>query len=114
MVNPPNQPSHVALPSDRWFRFQGESLYTTNAVNLYAVRGFLAARTAPSFHRIPAQKQFLLSEKLIKSQLKALIAQKLWDLTAFFKVINQYDEEVIKAVEVIRNDGMFKKYQIQP
>jgi carboxyl-terminal processing protease len=60
------------------------------------------------------EKQYPLSEKLIKSQMKALIAQKLWDLTAFFKVVNQNDPEVIKAVEVIRNDAMFKKYQIQP
>jgi carboxyl-terminal processing protease len=59
------------------------------------------------------EKQYLLSERLIKSQLKALIAQKLWDVTAFFKVFNQSDDEVIKAVEVIRNDGFFKKYQIQ-
>ena len=60
------------------------------------------------------EKQYLLSEELIKSQLKALTAQKLWDVTAFFKVVNQHDPEVIKAVEVIQNDGLFKKYQIQP
>ena len=60
------------------------------------------------------EKQYLLSERLIKSQLKALIAQKLWDVTAFFNVVNQNDDEVIKAVEVIGNDGMFRKYQIQP
>jgi len=60
------------------------------------------------------EKQYSLSEKLIKSQLKALIAQKLWDVTAFFGVVNQNDNEVIKAVEVIRNDGLFRKYKIQP
>jgi carboxyl-terminal processing protease len=59
------------------------------------------------------EKQYFLSEKLIKSQLKALIAQKLWDITAFFRVANQDDDEVIKAVEVIQNDGLFKKYQIK-
>jgi len=60
------------------------------------------------------EKQYILSERLIKSQIKALIAQKLWDVTAFFNVVNQNDDEVIKAVEVIGNDGLFKKYQIQP
>jgi carboxyl-terminal processing protease len=60
------------------------------------------------------EKQYPLSEKIIKSQMKALIAQKLWDVTAFFNIINQNDNEVIKAVEVIQNDVLFKKYQIQP
>jgi len=60
------------------------------------------------------EKQYKLSERLIKSQLKALIAQKLWDVTSFFNVVNQNDAEVLKAVEVIGNDGLFKKYQIQP
>ena len=60
------------------------------------------------------EKEYPLSEKIIKSQMKALIAQKLWDVTAFFNIINQNDNEVIKAVEVIQNDGLFRKYQIQP
>ena len=60
------------------------------------------------------EKQYLLSEKLIKSQIKALIAQKLWDITAFFQIVNQSDDEVMKAVEVMQNDGLFKKYRIQP
>ena len=58
--------------------------------------------------------QFTLSEKLLKNQLKALIAQKLWDLTAFYKVFNQGDEEVNKAVEIIQNDEIFRKFRIQP
>jgi carboxyl-terminal processing protease len=59
------------------------------------------------------EKQYKLSEKLIKSQLKALIAQKLWDVTAFYKVVNQSDDEVMKAVDVISSDDLFLKYQIQ-
>jgi carboxyl-terminal processing protease len=58
--------------------------------------------------------QYPLSEKLIKTQLKALIAQKLWDLTAFYKVFNKDDNELNKAVEVIQNDELFRKYKIQP
>ncbi len=59
------------------------------------------------------EKQYGLSEKLIKNQLKALIAQKLWDVNAFFMIINQNDEEVQKAIEVIKDDASFKKMNIQ-
>ena len=58
------------------------------------------------------EKQFALSEKLIKSQLKSLIAQKLWDVNASFQVINQYDQEVQKAVGVIKDDATFEKFGI--
>ncbi|HSN50677.1 MAG TPA: hypothetical protein VLR52_05550, partial [Bacteroidales bacterium] len=59
------------------------------------------------------EKQYALSEKLIKNQLKALIAQKLWDVNAFFMVINQNDEEVQKAIEVINDDAIFRKMNLQ-
>jgi len=59
-------------------------------------------------------EQYPLSEKLINTQLKALIAQKLWDLTAFYKVFNKDDNELTRAVEVIQNDDLFRKYKIQP
>ncbi len=55
------------------------------------------------------EKEYALSEKLIKNQLKALIAQKLWDINAFFMVVDQYDYEVQRAIEVIRNDALFDK-----
>ena len=55
------------------------------------------------------EKEYALSEKLIKNQLKALIAQKLWDINAFFMVVDQYDYEVQRAIEVIKNDALFDK-----
>jgi carboxyl-terminal processing protease len=54
-------------------------------------------------------EQYKLSEDFIKIQIKALLAQKLWDTNAFYKVINQGDEEIQKAVKVINDDSMFKK-----
>ena len=57
-------------------------------------------------------KGYEASEKLIKSQIKGIIAQKLWDLNELYAVINQYDEEVQKAIEVIQDDAMFEKLQI--
>jgi carboxyl-terminal processing protease len=59
------------------------------------------------------EKGYLAAERLIKNQLKALIAQKLWDLNTFYEVINQYDVEVLKAVNVIKDDALYKKLKIQ-
>lgn len=53
------------------------------------------------------EAQFARSEQLIKAQLKGLIAQKLWDMEAYYAVINQYDPEVIKAVAVMKDDAVF-------
>lgn len=43
------------------------------------------------------------SRKLIATQLKALIAQKLWGMNEYFLVVNQNDETVGKAREVLRD-----------
>jgi carboxyl-terminal processing protease len=58
------------------------------------------------------EKGYGLSEKLIKSQLKGMIAQKLWDMTELFTIINQYDEEVLKAIEVVEDDALYQKLKI--
>ncbi len=58
------------------------------------------------------EKGYKASEKLIKSQIKGLIAEKLWNLSAFYEVANQDDEEVIKAVEVIEDNALFDKLKI--
>ncbi|MEI7501158.1 MAG: S41 family peptidase [Bacteroidota bacterium] len=58
------------------------------------------------------EKGYAASEKLIKSQIKGLIAQKLWDMNELYAIVNQYDEEVLKAVEVIQDDRLFEKLKI--
>ena len=58
------------------------------------------------------EKGYKASEPLIKAQIKGLIAEKLWDLSTFYQVANQVDDEVIKAVEVIQDDAMFDKLKI--
>jgi len=52
------------------------------------------------------------SELLIKSQIKGLIAQKLWDMKELYAIVNQSDEEVQKAIEVIRDNALFDKLNI--
>jgi carboxyl-terminal processing protease len=59
------------------------------------------------------EKQYALSESLIKSQIKASIAEKLWDITVYFKIMNHEDNEVQKAISVIKNDALFDKLGIQ-
>lgn len=39
----------------------------------------------------------------IKNQIKALIADNLWGNTEYYSIINEYDSNVIKAVEVLNN-----------
>lgn len=57
-------------------------------------------------------KGYAASERLIKAQIKGLIAQKLWDMNELYAIINQADEEVLKALEVIQDDAMFEKLKI--
>jgi len=58
------------------------------------------------------EKEWTASEKLIKSQIKGLIAQKLWDMNEMYAIINQVDDEVIKAVQVIQDGAMFDSLKI--
>ena len=59
------------------------------------------------------EKEYGLSERLIRSQIKSLIAQKLWDVNASFMIINREDHEVQKAIGVIKDDAAFDKPGIQ-
>jgi carboxyl-terminal processing protease len=59
------------------------------------------------------EKQYGLSESLIKAQIKAAIAEKLWDVNDYFKVINNEDNEVQKAIGVIKDNALFDKLGIQ-
>lgn len=59
------------------------------------------------------EKEYAVSESLIKSQIKSLIAEKLWDINASYKIINHEDNEVQKAIGVIKDDALFDKLGIQ-
>lgn len=55
------------------------------------------------------EEQFAISEALIKAQIKGLIAQKLYDITSFYIIANEMDPEVVRAVEIIRDDSLFQE-----
>lgn len=59
------------------------------------------------------EKEYGLSGTLIKAQIKSLIAQKLWDVNASYKIINREDREVQKAIGVIKDDAAFDKLGLQ-
>ncbi len=53
------------------------------------------------------QKEFQRSEKVLKRQLKALVARNLWDDTAYFQIINKENKSLQKAIEILEDE---KKY----
>lgn len=44
------------------------------------------------------------SEKYMRNQIKALIANNLWDYSEFFRIFNRYNDALTKAIEVIEDD----------
>ncbi len=53
------------------------------------------------------KKEYQRSEKVLKMQLKALIARNLWGDTAYFQVINGENKSLQKAIEILEDE---KKY----
>jgi carboxyl-terminal processing protease len=51
------------------------------------------------------------SEKLITTQLKALIARDLWDTNAYYVIINDINVFMVKALQCLQDDT-FKKMKI--
>jgi len=56
---------------------------------------------------IPQNEELMLSNELIKMQLKALIARNLFEFKSYFQVITQIDEGFSTAIIVLKNDQYF-------
>lgn len=54
------------------------------------------------------QTQFDTSKKLIKLQLKALVARDLWDINEYYQIIDSENESLQKALEVLRTKGAYE------
>ncbi len=54
-------------------------------------------------------EQLEKSKPLICMQIKALLARDLFDMTAYFKLVNSESDSFRKAVEIIRNDKLYNK-----
>jgi carboxyl-terminal processing protease len=49
------------------------------------------------------EELYQASLPLIKTQLKALIARDLWDMSQFYEIFNPTDETVMKGLEIIQS-----------
>lgn len=56
----------------------------------------------------PNPKEFEISKEDIKINLKAIIANNIWDRNEFYEIINPLDPIFRKAVEVIENEQLFE------
>lgn len=54
-------------------------------------------------------KDLEVSGMQIKSVLKGLIARNLYNQNAYFEMTSANDDDLVKAIEVIKNDSMFRK-----
>ena len=55
------------------------------------------------------EEQYQRSEKMIKLQLKALIARNEWNMESYYKIIMQDDNAVKKAVEILDDTNQYRK-----
>ncbi|MHC1775060.1 MAG: S41 family peptidase [Lentimicrobium sp.] len=62
---------------------------------------------------VPVDKDGLeKSGKEIKYVLKGLIARNLFDVSAYFEMISPIDHELMRAIEVMKEDNLFRKLSI--
>jgi carboxyl-terminal processing protease len=54
-------------------------------------------------------KEIATSGTQIITVLKALIARNLFNMNAYFEMVSATDDDLVKAIEVIKNDTLFKK-----
>jgi carboxyl-terminal processing protease len=52
------------------------------------------------------------SERLIFTQVKALIARNLWDINVFYEIMSDIDDEYHKAVDLLQDGQTFRKLNI--
>ncbi|MBO5850589.1 MAG: peptidase S41, partial [Paludibacteraceae bacterium] len=49
------------------------------------------------------QSQYDRSKSMIENLIKAIIARDLWDSSAYFQVMNEQDQMLIKSIEILQN-----------
>ncbi|MDR0413242.1 MAG: S41 family peptidase [Dysgonamonadaceae bacterium] len=54
-------------------------------------------------------EQFEKSKPLVKLQIKALIARDLWNMNEYYQIINEENEFLEKAIEIINNPKEYRK-----
>ncbi len=49
------------------------------------------------------------AKKVLKYRIKALIARNIWDISVFYEIISDIDDEFLKAVEILEDPSAYKK-----
>lgn len=80
------------------------------SVDSAMIRDFLAHAEKDSIKF--DEKGWKSSELLINTQIKALIARNLWDISAFYEVMAPIDEEFLKAVNILEDKDIFRKLNV--
>jgi carboxyl-terminal processing protease len=68
----------------------------------------MAAKDSVNFD----EKGWEASGELIRYQIKAMIARNLWDISAYYEIIWDIDDAILKAKEVLMDGGCFRKFNI--
>ena len=74
------------------------------------LKDFYALGTSKNIKQ--AEEDFSNSLPMMKTNLKALIAQNLWDENAFYYIFNEQNEIFNRAMEIIGNKQLFKRNDI--
>ena len=53
-------------------------------------------------------EQYLRSEKMIKLQMKALIARNEWDMAKYYKIVSREDRVINKALEILGDTNYYR------
>lgn len=59
------------------------------------------------------EKGYHTSGKFLKTQIKAWMARNLWNISASYEVFADSDDGLIKAIEVLNDDALFREQKIQ-
>ncbi len=59
------------------------------------------------------EEGYATSGDFLKTQIKAWMARNLWDISASYQVFSKHDHGVTKALEVLSDETLFDKLQIQ-
>jgi carboxyl-terminal processing protease len=57
------------------------------------------------------EKEYAISDKLIKLRLKAVVAQDLWGTNEMFQIYNQTNEILQQAIQVLQSK-QYSKYEL--
>jgi carboxyl-terminal processing protease len=56
--------------------------------------------------------EYYYPDESIKIQLKALLARNLWGVNAYFVMINELDDELHEAVDILKDGKMFSELNL--